>query len=213
MIPWELKADELVACNCAYGCPCQFNALPTYGNCEAMAAFQIKEGFFGETRLDGLRAVGIMWWPGPIHEGSGKAFMIIDERADEAQREALLTILSGGETDPGATVWSVFASTMEEVFEPAFEPIEMEVDVEARVGRVLVEGLAESKGEPIRNPVTGDTHRARIDLTDGFEYSVAEMGSATFKTTGPIALDYQDRYAQFAAIHLNNHGIVRSEAA
>ncbi len=213
MIPWELKAEELVACNCAYGCPCQFNALPTYGNCEAMAAFQINEGFFGETRLDGLRAVGIMWWPGPIHEGSGKAFMIIDERADEAQREALLTILSGGETDPGATVWSVFASTMEEVFEPAFEPIEMEVDVEARVGRVFVKGLAESKGEPIRNPVTGDTHRARIDLTDGFEYSIAEMGSATFKTSSPIALDYEDRYAQFAAIHLNNHGIVKSAAA
>lgn len=213
MTPWEIKATELVACNCAYGCPCQFNALPTYGNCEAMAGFQIEEGFFGETRLDGLNAVGIMWWPGPIHEGGGKAFMIVDERADAAQREALLTILSGGETEPGATVWSVFASTMEEVFEPAFEAIEITVDVEARQGRVSVEGLAQSKGEPIRNPVTGDEHRARIDLTDGFEYTLAEMGSATFSTTGPIALDHTDRYAQFARIHLNNSGIVGSAAA
>jgi hypothetical protein len=213
MIPWEIQAEELVACNCAYGCPCQFNALPTHGNCEAMAGFQIKSGFFGETRLDGLHAVGIMQWPGPIHEGGGKAFMIIDQHADAAQRHALLTILSGGETDPGATVWSVFASTMEEVFEPAFETIEMEVDVEARVGRVKVEGIAQSTAEPIRNPVTGDIHRARIDLTDGFEYTIAEMGSATFNTQGPIALDYQDRYAQFARIHLNNHGIVKSAAA
>ncbi len=213
MIAWEIEAEELVVCNCAYGCPCQFNALPTYGNCEAMAGFEIKKGFFGETRLDGLRSVGVLWWPGPIHEGGGKAFTMIDERADAAQREALLTILSGGETDPGATMWSVFASTVDEVFEPVFEAIEFEVDIEARVGRVFVNGLAESRGAPIRNPVTGETHRARIDLTDGFEYSLAEMGSSTFKTTGPISLDHADRYAQFASIHLNNHGIVRNAAA
>jgi len=213
MTPWEIQADELVSCNCAYGCPCQFNALPTHGNCEAMAGYQIKKGHFGETRLDGMRAVGVFWWPGAIHEGGGKVFAIVDERADEAQRQALLTILSGEETDPGATVWNVFASTVEEVFDPVFRPIEIEVDVEARVGRVFVDGLVESSGEPIRNPVTGEAHRARIDLPQGFEYSLAEMGSATFETTGPITMSFKDCYAQFAHIHLNNHGMVKSAAA
>ncbi|MCH7981690.1 MAG: DUF1326 domain-containing protein [Proteobacteria bacterium] len=213
MTPWEIQADELVTCNCAYGCPCQFNALPTHGNCEALASFEIKEGHFGDTRLDGLRSVTVLWWPGAIHEGGGKACMIVDERADDAQRQALLAILSGEHTDPGATVWNVFASTMDEVFEPIFKTIEIEIDVEARVGRVFVEGLAECSGEPIRNPVTGEEHRARIDLPHGFEYSLAEMGSATFKTTGPIAMSFKDCYAQFAHIHLNNHGIVKSAAA
>ncbi len=213
MIPWEIQADEMATCNCAYGCPCQFNALPTYGTCEATAGFQIKQGHFGDTRLDGLRAVGILAWPGPIHEGCGKAFTIIDKRADEAQRQALLTIMSGGETDPGTTMWNVFASTMDEVFDPVFKPIEIEVDVEARVGRVFVEGLVDSSGEPIRNPISNEPQRARIDLPDGFEYSLAEMGSATSSTTGPIAMSFADRYAQFAHIHLNNHGIVKSAAA
>ncbi len=208
-----MKADELVACNCAYGCPCQFNALPTHGNCQALASFEITEGHYGDTRLDGLRTVTALWWPGAIHEGNGKCFVIVDERADEAQRQALLTILSGEDTDPGATVWNVFASTMVEVFDPVFKPIEIEVDVEERVGRVLVDGLAESSGEPIRNPVTGDIHRARIDPPHGFEYGLAEMGSATFKTTGPIEMSFKDCYAQFAHIHLNNHGIVKSAAA
>jgi hypothetical protein len=80
---------------------------------------------------------------------------------------------------------------------------------EARVGRVSVDGLVECSGEPIRNPVTGAPHRALIDLPDGFEYRVAEMGSATFKATGPIAMSFENRYAQFAHIHLNNHGIVK----
>jgi hypothetical protein len=44
MTPWEFKATEFSACNCAYGCPCQFNALPTYGNCEAMVVMQVHEG-------------------------------------------------------------------------------------------------------------------------------------------------------------------------
>jgi len=213
MTPWELQADEYVNCNCAYGCPCQFNALPTYGDCQALAGFQIRQGHFGDTRLDGLSAVSILRWPGPIHEGGGEALTIIDERADAAQRQALLTILSGEETDPGATIWNVFASVIERVFDPVFRKIELEVDVEERVGRIYIEGLAEGTGQPIRNPVTGEVHRARIDLPDGFEYSIAEIGSATFRTTGPIEMSFEDRYAQFAHLHLNNHGIIRDAAA
>ncbi len=212
MTPWELQAVELVVCNCAYGCPCQFNALPTYGNCEAVASLEIKQGHFGDTRLDGLRTVSILQWPGPIHEGAGRAFTVIDERADEAQRSALLTILGGGETDPGATIWNVFSATLDDIYSPVFKAIEFVADVDARIGHVKVEGIAQSRGEPIRNPVTGELHRARIDLPNGFEYTLAEVGSATFKTTGPIEMDFEDRYAQFAHIHLNNHGVVQSES-
>lgn len=213
MTPWELQIDELATCNCAYGCPCQFNALPTYDNCEAVVGLQITRGHFGDTTLDGLRAVAVMWWPGPIHEGGGKAFIIVDERADEAQRAGLLTILSGDETEAGATVWNVFAATFDQVFDPAFEAIDIAVDVDARVGHVRVDGLVESRGEPIRNPVTGEEHRARISLPDGFEYTLAEMGASHFKSTGPIELSGEDRYAQFAHLHLNNNGQVRSAAA
>ncbi len=209
MTPWEIQADEFASCNCAYGCPCQFNALPTHGNCEAVAGFQIKRGHFGDVSLDGLCVVGVLAWPGAVHEGHGKAFWIIDERASDAQREALLTILSGGDTDPGATMWNVFASTIDETFDPERKAIELEIDVDARKGRLLVKDLVESAGVPIRNPVTGDEHRVRIDLPHGFEYRLAEVGSATFKTKGPIPLSHENSYAQFARIHLNNHGIVQ----
>ena len=212
MIPWEIEADEFVSCNCDYGCPCQFNAPPTHGRCEAIAGFQINRGVFGGTALDGLRAAGVLAWPGAIHEGGGKALLIIDERADDAQRQALLTIMSGGETEPGATMWNVFATTLEEVFDPVFTAIELEVDVDGRLGRLRVDGLIESAGEPIRNPVTGEEHRARIDLPDGFEYALAEMGSATSRATGPIEIAFEDSYAQFARIHLTNTGVVRAGA-
>jgi hypothetical protein len=173
----------------------------------------IERGNFGDISLDGLDCVMVMAWPGPIHEGGGKALAIVDERADEAQRQALLTILSGGETQPGATVWNVFAATLDTVFDPVFKAIDMAVDVDARVGHVRVEGLVDARGEPIRNPVTGEEHRARIDLPNGFEYSLAEMGASHLKTSGPIALSFDDRYAQFAHLHLNNQGLVKAKAA
>lgn len=213
MTPWEIKGREFVNCNCAYGCPCQFNALPTYGNCEAVGVIAIDEGHFGDVGLDGLKLGFIFQWPGAVHEGRGKCQPIVDARADERQREALLRLASGEDSDPGATSFNVYASTMTEVFEPIVADIEFDVDVERRTGRIHVDGVAEVEGGPIRNPITGDVHRARIDLPRGFEYEVAEIGSASCRTWGKIKLENKDSYGQFAHLHMNNHGPVRSARA
>ena len=210
MIRWEIDAREMANCNCNWGCPCQFNAPPTHGNCQAVTGFEIDRGYFGDVQLNGLRAVSVLSWPGAIHEGRGKVLTIIDARADDEQRSALLTIMSGAESEPGATVFSVFAATMETVLDPLFKPIDFEVDIEARTGRIRVEGMIDVRCEPIRNPVTGAEHRVRIDMPeDSFEYSLAEMGSGTSTVSGPIALDLQNSYAQLARLHLNNDGVIR----
>ena len=211
MIPLELKADNFTNCNCAYGCPCQFNALPTYGNCEAVVAMEIKYGFFDNIRLDGLKTVSVIQWPGPIHEGSGRAFIIIDESATDEQRHALLTILSGEETSPGATIWNVFAATLDTVYDPVFHKIDLSIDIPARRCQTNVKDLVTLTGEPIKNPVTGQEHRAQIHIPDGFEYSIAEMGSGSSKSTGPIELNLNNSYGQFSEYHLNNDGIVKKD--
>lgn len=169
MTPWEIRGKELINCNCSYGCPCQFNALPTKGHCEAMGAFSIEKGHYGDIPLDGLKLAVVFQWPGPIHEGPGKVQLIVDQKADARQRDAVLKIMTGQDTDPFATMFSVFASTVDEVYEPLARPIEFDVDVERRRGTVNVEGVFETRGEPIRNPVTGAEHQARIELPHGFE--------------------------------------------
>jgi hypothetical protein len=193
----------------SYGCPCQFNALPTNGDCRAAIGYEIEEGHFGDVPLDGLRAVLLVSWPGPVHEGNGTMQVVIDERADERQRDALVKIMTGEETDEMATMWWVYSAMSPTKLEPIFRPIEYEVDVEARRGRFQVPGLVETVGEPIRNPTTGVEHRARIDLTDGFEYRIAEIGSATTRSTAAIPLPgLENTYGQFARLHLSNKGIV-----
>jgi len=138
---------------------------------------------------------------------------IVDERASPEQREAVLKIMTGQDTEPFATMFSVFASTLEHAFDPIFTKIDFDVDVDARRGRIHVEGVFDVVGEPIRNPVTGDAHRVRIDLPHGFEYELAEIGSGTSRSHGNIELDLNGTYAQFARLHLNNKGPIRHRAA
>ena len=206
---WTIHGREFANCNCSYGCPCQFNALPTHGHCRAVVGVQIDKGRHGSTSLDGLRIAGIYRWPGAVHQGNGEAIAFIDRLADAAQREALLRILTGQDTKPGATVFNVFASTLAKVYEPVVTDIDFQVDVEGRRAHLKVEGYIDQRGEPILNPVTGAEYRGRIDLPNGFEYTLAEIGRGWTKATGPISFDLADSYGQFAELHLCQDGIVR----
>ena len=205
-VEWEIKATEFANCNCSYGCPCQFDAPPTHGNCQYVAGYQIHQGQFGGVRLDGLRAAAIGRWPGAIHEGNGTMQLIIDERADALQRDALVKILSGQETEDMATMWWVFNAMSPNKLPPLFARIDLEVNVDARSARLEVPGVITSKGEPIRNPVSGAAHRVRIDFPQSFEFQLAEIGSGSSKITGSIPLDLKDSYGQFAHLHLSHKG-------
>jgi len=213
MTPWEIEGRELVNCNCSYGCPCQFNAPPTHGLCQAIGAIAVDKGHYGDVRLDGTRIGVVFHWPGPIHMGKGKCQPIVDSNASPQQREALLKIASGQDTEPFATMFAVFATTFDKVFDPIFTPIEFEVDIDARRGKVSAEGVFELRGEPIRNPVTGMEHRVRIDLPHGFEYELAEIGSASSRSRGNLAIELKNSYAQFARLHLGNRGPIRHRCA
>jgi hypothetical protein len=205
-VHWEIKGTEFANCNCSYGCPCQFNALPTNGNCRYVVGCQIHEGKFGDVKLDGLRIVWMGQFPAAVHEGNGTLQVIVDERADARQRDALVKIMTGQETEDMATMWWVFSAMSPNKLPPIFAHIDIEVDVDARKARLEVPGIVSSKGEPIRNPVTGAEHRVRIDFPKSFEFQLAEIGSGTSKVTGAVPLDLKDSYGQFAHIHLSDKG-------
>jgi hypothetical protein len=209
MIDWYIEGPSYGSCNCDYACPCQFEAKPTYGDCRGFEAAEIEKGHFGAVSLDGLRFVLLYAWPGPIYEGGGEAQAIIDERASEAQRQALLTVLTGGETDDAATHWWVFGAMSKTIHPPLYRPIEFSADMEGRLGTVSISGVIRSRAEPIRSPVTGDPHRVRIDLPAGIEFEVAEIGSGTTSAEGSIRLDLKNTYAQFNRLRHTGRGLVR----
>lgn len=193
-VDWRIRTIKLSTCSCDYGCPCEFNAPPARTPCQGFEASEILEGHFGDVGLDGLRFGATFRWPGPLHEGNGAAQAIVDERADETQRKAILSILSGEEQEP-TTMFNIVGSTISDEKETLFLPIEMEWDLAARTGRIHIPGVAEGKFKPIKNPVTGLPHFAMIRLYSGFEFKEAEMASADAKGGGEIDFDYSNRYA------------------
>jgi hypothetical protein len=207
-LDWRLNLTEIVTCNCAYGCPCQFNALPTYGDCRASAAYRIDEGHWGDTDMRGVKFAGIFAWPGAIHEGGGEAQLIVDESASDAQRKAVEALFRGEETEPGAIIFNVFSNVIDTYHDTIVKPVDIEADLEGREGRVRIEGVIDTDVEPIRNPVTGNIHRAQVTLPHGFEYHTAEYASGASKTgsEAKVDLSFEGTHAHVARLNWTPEG-------
>ena len=142
-----------------------------------------------------------------MFEGDGELQAIIDERATPEQREALLTVVNGGETDEAATHWWVYHEMCSKVHEPIDKPIDYVVDVDGRRAKVSIPGVLESSGRPIR-PQHGDgEHRVRIDIPGGIEFTIAEVGSGSTKSTGVIKFDIDDTYGQWSVLRHGPSGV------
>ena len=209
MIDWYVEGLQFGSCSCAYGCPCQFEALPTHGHCEGFEAVRIDKGHFGDIDLSGTTVAALYSWPGPIFEGKGRFQAIIGEGASEQQRDALARVLHGEETVEAATHWWVFHAMSDTVYETLVRPIEFTADMETRTARVIIPGLVQSSAEPIKSPVDGAEHRVRIDIPDGIEFEFAEMGSASTRATGEISFEQVDTFAQFSHLRHSNNGVYR----
>lgn len=204
---WRMKGKWLKNCNCDFGCPCDFQSPPSRGHCEGSLGMQIDEGHFGDVDLSGLRWAAVYHWPGALHEGNGTMLPIIDERADPAQREALLKILSGQEQVEG-TFFHIASMIVSNVLEPRFVPLEFAFDLESRTARMAAPGIFETTSEPIRNPVTGEPHRIRVSMPEGFEYRLAEIASASVnRGMGDIAYDWPGSHSSMAHVEHTHAGL------
>lgn len=172
-VKWVLEADFLQACNCNYGCPCEFEAPPTLGYCEGMGAWRINRGRYGDVPLDGLGFAFTARWPEAIHKGNGTVCLLFDERANPQQREALLKIASG---QAGGLPFEIIVTTFSTVLEPRYVPFEFHMN--GKESSVTVGDAIAAEFEPIRNPVTGAPEGLRVEHETGFMFKSAECVSA-----------------------------------
>ena len=193
MSDWRLQGTVLIACNCDYGCPCNFNALPTTGKCEGHWTWHVDEGRHGEAALDGLNFTVVVDWPGAIHEGNGNALILVDERADEFQREAIATLVAGDAGGP----WGVLAWTWPTVDGPHPAPYELSLDGVS--WRVKAGDYVEIESGPIRNPVTGAEIHPGAVLPEGIVFKRGDFGSSkTFRVANGISFEHPGKYTAVA---------------
>ncbi len=210
---WLFKSETYDNCNCAMNCGCQFNLPSTHGYCQSAFVGNVVEGHFDDTPIAGLNWAAIYKWPGEIKDGNGRRLIVIDERANQAQRSALEAIVSGEAGDPLSNLFSVFASTCSEFCQTLFLPIDLEADLELRTARVDIPGVMRSNGRPMINEFTGQPfHIAMARPSGSFEFTYAEIGLGTTAITGDMEMAFEDSWAHFCVHHFNQHGLVRERS-
>lgn len=188
-----MDTQYIQSCNCDYGCPCNFWAYPTKGNCEALVAYHVINGKFGDTKLDGVTFAMGLWWPKAIHEGNGIARVYVDPKATAAQKAAIEAI-AGGKN--GGGVFEVFATTFAKVL-PTKTP-RIDFRFKGRDSSFSVDGVGEVKSTPIKNAADGSNVDAEILLPKGINWRRADVTS----------VDWNLHDADFQMDHKNRAGFV-----
>ena len=210
---WEFKSETYDNCNCAINCGCQFNLPSTYGHCQSAFIGTIVEGHFNKTPISGLNWAGLYKWPGEIAEGNGKRQIVIDENANDEQRAALVTIISGEACEPLSNLFSVFASMCSEFCETLFLPIDLEADLDARTAAVEIPGILKSRGYPKINEFNGEPFHVALARPSGsFEFTYAELGLGSTTVSGEMDMAFEDTWAHFCIHHFNQGGLVNERS-
>jgi hypothetical protein len=177
---WHVVGDWFDVCRCDIPCPCEFAQPPTDNWCEGVLAWNIREGNYGDVRLDGLSLIGMGSFEGNLWAGAKATFgLFIDEQANERQREALQMIFGGQ-----AGGWPAdFAETIMEMRGVEFVPIELEIADDLAYWRATIPGKVEASAEALTGPTTPEGQRVQLLHPPGSEVgpsgTVATWGRAT----------------------------------
>ncbi len=182
---WSFDADFIQACNCDYGCPCEFEAPPSHGKCEGVGIWRINTGHFGDVKLDGLSFGFAATWPGALHLGGGTGGFVIDAAANPQQRDALIKIASG---EAGGMPFELIRMTFTKLLPPAFARATFSADgtsSSASLGDQIIVAV-----EPIKNPVNGQPERLRVEHETGFMFKSADVVSGKECRVNYAGLNY-----------------------
>jgi hypothetical protein len=188
---WKVSGDVLIACNCDWGCPCNFNARPSRGFCQGGWIWQIENGHVEDVDISGLGIALFAKWPGAIHEGGGQALAYIDDLATAPQSAALARVVRGEFGGP----WGIFIKTYELA---APIPARFDVQVAQHGSRARIGDAVELELQTIRNPVTNAEVHPEAVLPEGLVVKRAGLAaSSVFKVKDELAYDHSGQYAAF----------------
>jgi hypothetical protein len=172
---WRLVGDWFDICSCDIPCPCEFAQPPTNNACFGMLAWQVREGHYGEVRLDGLTVLALGAFEGNLWAGeaSARMGMFIDQRADARQREALQTIFAGK-----AGGWPAgFAATVGEFRGFEFVPITFEVAGDLAYWQAEIPGRVKGRAEALSGPTTPPGQRVQLINPPGSEVGPGQVAT------------------------------------
>jgi len=178
--------DWFDVCKCNIPCPCEFAQPPTFGECDGILVWHVRNGRYGGVALDGLNVLAVGYFNGNIWAGAKASMGIyIDERAKPEQRNALQTIFGGQ-----AGGWpGLFAQNIGEVRGIEFAPIEFDVAGDLASWRASIAGKVEARAEALTGPTTPPGKRVQTLNAPG-----SEVGPGGVATWAVSTIDRADTF-------------------
>ena len=201
---WSFDADYVTFCNCDWGCPCNFNARPTQGNCEGAAAWRVRTGRFGGTKLDGVVFATAGFFPGLVEQGNGTLRSYVDRAASGPQRKAVEAIATGS---AGGGIFELFAKLATTIHPMMVTDIDLRIDgprARLRVGDVM-----EAETELIRYP-DGMAIEPTFSLPHGIEFKtgLAVNAKRWWMRDGEMVASHGDKYGVVTRVRFTEKGCV-----
>jgi hypothetical protein len=189
---WRVNGQYYETCSCDFVCPCvpgQMAVRPSKGSCTFAMGFQIERGSYEAISLDTLGFIVLGYTPEAMGKGNWSVGLVIDDRANAEQRNAITAIASGAAGGPMAalsgligkflgveaapirfdstgTSWSVTASSL--------------VDMSAKSAM----GINPSATEPLHLDNTGHPAADRFALAHATKSHVNALGLTWDDVTG-----------------------------
>ena len=184
---WWMKGDWFDVCSCNIACPCEFAQPPTDNKCEGVLAYHVREGAYGDVRLDGLNVLGLAQFTGNVWAGEAKISLglFIDERGNEPQRQALQMVFSG----QAGGFMANFATSIGEVRGIEFVPISFAVADDLAHWRAEIPGKVMAVAEALTGPTTPPGKRVQLLNPPG-----SEVGPGQVATWGKTTSNHVDAY-------------------
>ena len=187
---WTASGDWFDVCKCNIPCPCEFAEAPTYGDCEGVMTYHIRNGHYGETPLDGLNVLVLDSFKGNIWAGDGKTKLnmaiFFDEKANEKQKEALNMIFSG----KAGGFMAEIANLIGEVRGIEYAPIKFEIADDLSYWSAEIPGKVLAKAEALTGPTTPPGKRVQTINPPGSEVGPGTSGAVA--TWGKAVADEVD---------------------
>lgn len=163
---WKIKGDFVDFCKCRVPCPCSWGRPPDEDDCQGIIAYRFREGsHYGDVDLSGLNVVAVSEFEGNIWDDDVRADMgmIVDERADESQREAIQTIFGG---QVGSWPQMFAENVLGEMLGLEFAPVELEIADDSSSWSLSIPGKATATAEVLSGPTTrpGERHAHTINI-------------------------------------------------
>lgn len=185
---WRIAGNWFDVCKCTIPCPCTFAQEPTYGDCEGVMVWHIREGHYGDTPLDDLNVLMLASFVGSAWAEHTDAYaaVLLDEGADEPQRQALQMIFGGQAGGWPAEFAQAFGA---EIRGLEYAPINVSVDDDLATWNAEVPGRVVARAEALTGPTTPEGARVQSTNLPG-----SETGPGQLATWGRALTDRADAF-------------------